>query len=706
MILFLISFLMVFASSYFITSIISPKKSILGLIYLFLLAFAQIVLTFEILSLFSAINELWVLTSNVIFFFGSFLLWRKKAYPIWSLDCSDFYFRVKNSLKLDKFLLIISFAFVFFIIVSLILCFIMPVSSFDALAYHVARCLFWIKQGNLNHFITQDPRNACFPINSELLYTWVLLFVKKDVFLGFFSFVGYFISMVSIYNLLGYPGFSMRRKLWVIFVLSSFASVIVQASGTETDIIISALISSSIFLFWNGIKSNNKIPLFMSALAYALAIGTKTTAILAIPGVGLFLLALSIYNKKMKPLAVFCALVIVNFLIFSSYNYILNFLEFSNFFGCLNLLNANQSHYGIMAIPANFIKYIFLFFDSTGFLWSKHYGVHLLKFREFFLSILHLGYIKDGVFCNYFNGELIEPAMGAGVLGLLVFLPCAVWALIKPLFKKSRKVFLIFLFALMFFVNLISISYSLAFMTYTVRFIMTFIVLSSPVLVYSYTKKHNFYKFLIACFVLFYFVFVTTHLRARPFNYAIWNLNRYHSITKLRYNVRCDAYEIHKVTKNNACRLANQIRKKYSNKNKIIVFMDEPEDIYNIKFLEFQGYKVDFDNVENLPNINLKNYNLIIAPNRGQFSGVVFQKKPNATHKYIIPCNYFGAENKASEDFYSLKYPYRSYCIFGKDVVNKNNLELIDRALILNKLDNRGDDYYNLFENKNNPLIK
>ena len=56
MILFVISFLLVIAASYFIASIFAENKSEFGIIYLLISAFANVVLTFEILSLFSAIS--------------------------------------------------------------------------------------------------------------------------------------------------------------------------------------------------------------------------------------------------------------------------------------------------------------------------------------------------------------------------------------------------------------------------------------------------------------------------------------------------------------------------------------------------------------------------------------------------------------------------------------------------------------------------
>ena len=90
----------------------------------------------------------------------------------------------------------------------------------------------------------------------------------------------------------------MRVRLWCIFMLSSFAGVIVQSTGTETDMIVAGLVFSSIYLYWRALKEKRIVPVFFSALAYALALGTKSTAFMAVPGVGLFMIGLGIYYRK------------------------------------------------------------------------------------------------------------------------------------------------------------------------------------------------------------------------------------------------------------------------------------------------------------------------------------------------------------------------------------------------------------------------
>lgn len=724
MLLFFISFFLVFISSYLLTSLIAPRKSILGLIYLFLTAFAQVVLTFEILSLFGAIKQFYVLGLNILFCIVSGIFWFKNSRPLWSLDLSDFKNKVLNSFKLDKSLIWLFAGFCIFVAVSLILCFVSPVSNADALHYHLARSLFWVLQGSLNHFETTDIRNLCLPINSEILYAWVLLFAKKDVFLGFFSFSGYLLSVVSLYSILGLTGFCTRKKLWTVFILSSFASVIVQASGTETDIIIAGLITSGIFLYWYALKYNKKIPIFMSSLAWALAIGTKTPALMAIPAVGLLFLILSIKYKNKefyKPVIYFLGFGVLNFLIFASYNYILNFIHFANFTSSQSLMQPLKNYYGIKAIPANFIKYIFLFFDFTGFKWSDYIGEYFIRLENLILSFLHLSYIKSGLYTTNSgpNRTLLEPLMGMGILGFLVYLPCWFWSLIRPLFKpKSKKGAYLFVFALMLVINISLMSYLIVFMVYSIRFLTAFAVISAPVLVFSYFRRNNIFKFIIIAFALFYLVLVSTHLWPRPFIKMVRSFYKHPSISYLRESFRCrDILNFNSYT-STACALKDSIKKKISNQNKILALFGSSQDIFTIKRLEFSGYDIDFERAENIKNVDVGSYNIIIYPlediKATNISHYELRKdwttiKDDGTIETrkgdIVPCLYSFNDLLPQEKYKDQQtmYPYFALCFISKDFIKENNLSLffkIIRPLPYNKFEG-----YFIMKNNNNPLI-
>lgn len=721
MILFFISFVLIFASSYLITSLITPKKSILGVIYLFLIAFAQIILTFEILSLFTAIKEFWVLALNILFFVSSAFVWNKNSRPMWSLDCRDFIRRVINSFKLDKSLIWLFIGFCVLIISAVTLCVIMPITNLDALAYHVARSLFWVLQGSLNHFDTTDIRNLCLPINSEILYSWVILFVKKDVFLGFFSFIGYMLSIISIYNILGLLGYCMRKKLWVIFILSSFSSVIVQLSSTETDIIITGLILSSIFLFWYAVKNEKIIPVFMSALAYAIAIGTKTTAIVVIPSIGLFMIGLCLYFKKYKPFLWFLAFGFLNFLVFSSYNYILNFIQFGNFIGSQSLRVIHQNYYGFKGLIANFIKYIFMFFDFTGFRWSDYFGTGLADLRNSILNGLNLTNVQDGIYTVRYlaNRSLLEPLMGAGILGFMVYLPVLIWASIKSIFKwKSKKCLFIFMFALLFWINLLTLSYLLVYMSFSIRFIMCFMVLSSPILVYSYLSKRNPIKYIIILFALFYLTCVSTHLWSRPFFKALHIMKVSSSITDFRERATCKDFEDKPMYRNAECVLRLYLENKYSNKNKILIFPKDAANIYLIGTLIFEGYSIDFRKLEDADKIDFGKYNLVITMTNGQTSTVIndYAKRKNEAEivdgkfvllddKIEVPCLYIKNPNLRDVNSEESSMPYRVQCYMKDNYLKQKHLESLDLVGLVSA--NSNDyNFYNIYRNMNLPLYR
>ena len=116
--MFFVSLFLVLLSSYFLTSYLMKKetKNNLGVIYLFLIAFAQIILTFEVLSLISSINKIGILVTNVVFLIISICFWIKKHKPIYIPLFWSEISAIKKALKKDKLLNILSYCFIIFLI--------------------------------------------------------------------------------------------------------------------------------------------------------------------------------------------------------------------------------------------------------------------------------------------------------------------------------------------------------------------------------------------------------------------------------------------------------------------------------------------------------------------------------------------------------------------------------------------------------------
>lgn len=644
--LFLVSFLMVFVSSYILASIFSPKdennrpKGVYPFLFILLIMFAQIVLTFEVLSLFSAIKEIPVLFFNVMFLLPSFYFWNKCKRPLYIPKFKETLSNFLKALKKDKILRLFAFGFVFFLLTVIFLAIFMPINSSDALVYHLNRASYWLFQGNLNHFVISDDRNLVMPINSEILYLWNLLFFKTDIGLYFVSFIGYLAIIFSVYNILKFLGFSERKKLWAIFILSSFASVIAQVSSLETDVLIAGLVLASITLFLYSLKDNFKLGLYFSALAYALAMGTKTPAVIVLPGV-LFLLSVFSFKKYKKgfykPIGLFLGFLFLNFIIFSSYNYILNFLDFGNFLGSESSRAVHGFRGGVKAYIANYIRYIFMMFDFSGFRYSEYIGEYIVNFKLAIFDFLRIPHelgveMSDN---NEINNRFVTVKTGTGILGFLLFMPAVFWTSILGFLRKTnKKIQSLSVFSWMFFINIACLSGAIAYMVYSVRFMTFIVLLSTPVLALTYIRKTNLFKLLIVFFVMSYFLVMSVNLSGRQHLQLLTLIKKEESISVARDRIRCALYTGF-TNKRPMCYVRELIQSKPVG-TKIAVFASAMDAMYLINMLNAQGYKIDTLLPELAEKYDLSQYDYVINTDKVLTSTVLLTNTANIKTPYVV----------------------------------------------------------------------
>ncbi len=657
MILFIISLIMICISSYLTASVFEPKKYGIGFIYFLLIAFAQIILTLEILSLFGIISANGVLAGNFIFLISGIIFWLKRKRPLYKIDFTGITRKFKKALIKDKSFTILYLSFLFFLTVTFILAAFLPVNSYDALTYHLARVPFWISNGSLNHFDFADSRIFVMPINSELLYSWVYVFLKNDVGLGLFSFVSFLATVSVLYNFLSILNFSERKKLWAVFILTSFTSVLIEASSIETDLMLGALVLSSIFLYFYAMTENQKAPVFFSALAYAIAMGTKSPAVIALPGVIFICFIITMLYKKgnsYKNIFLLIWLIIINFIIFSSYNYVLNLINYSNPFGMKSTIQMHNFFGGYKAFIANFIRYNFLLIDSAGFKYANYLSGYVYGLQKSIFDLFNINY-DIGVIAQMqkgLNKDVLESITGCGVLGVLVFIPCIFYSFYRAIKCKFSKVAtLLASLSTMFYINLLVLSFAIGFMIYSVRFVTFFMILTSPILVYSYIRSNkNIYKWIIIFFCFSYMVVISTHLPSRPLVRLLYMLKHQSSYEELKTRIQCSdntSFDSNVIE----CKMKREMEKAPGNKN-IAFFVNNSFRSYVFKIMENEGWKVDFLLLEDLDNHKIDNYDYIVIQNQSQLTETIkyFNERVNEyyvlngnihfTSSHISPCIY------------------------------------------------------------------
>lgn len=606
-------------SSYFIASIFGH------FLIIFIAFFALVILNIEILSLFTAINELNAFIFSFFNFIVTFLVFKYKKSKFLKIDFS--FIHLKNAFLLDKSLIFLFSSFLVMLFVSLFLALVVPVLEPDSQTYHFLRAYEFVSQGTLKHFDINDIRALIMPINSEIFYSWLLLFKKNFHGYGILSFCAFILVICSIWNIAEKFKFAYRKRLFAIFIFSSLASVIIQIPSLQTDLLVGSLLLSALALFaWDKI--------YFSSLALAIAMGTKSTGLIGLLGFFTLIILYEILieqNKKLSKVKTFVLFLPINFLVFSSYNYFLNLAHFHNPISNRAAYLGHAFWGGFKGYISNLIHYFFQSFDFTGFKWGYYLNNHILELKEKLFEIIRIEpYIGCNVKQTYVNIFTDEQTMGFGILGFLVFLPMLIVSIFKVFFNKNKKTIFLSILALVFLVNILVLARSTAYMVYSIRFVLSFVVLSSPILFNAYSKK-SILKPVIIFFCLFYMTLLPLHNKRMPF-FKICNI-----LSKFNFNL--EKFENYSYEGKfipvyiTTPKTYETILSKYKDKKNIAYVKNLKSSALYLKKLEKQGYNIDFTPASLLKNEKINEYDLIILDDKKQNDNIFNSEEVKNTYK-------------------------------------------------------------------------
>jgi len=528
---FIISITLVSASSLFLTSLLKEKKASHNLLYLALLLISQVIVTFELLNLFKYINTFSLLTLNALFFAGAFGLWVFKKRPLPDFSAiQKTAGQVYTAIKSDKILLILACLFGFSLVIILFFVIYVPTNQMDSHCYRLARPALWVQNGFWGGYETTDLRLAVFPINWEIMLTWTYIFFRTDYFSIFPAFFSYLGSLGVIGLFLNDLKLSLRRIIWVILILSSLPIMIIMASGTINDIFVGFLLVTSFYLFRYAVKNKKERPLIFSAAAYAIALGSKSTAILYIPVFGIVFLLICFMEKSFKPLGKFIMYCFAAFMVLSAYIYILNLLEYGFITGPKTFTD-DHTNIGPVTFLSSAILYLANLADFSGIPLVEPLNPDLTAFMADLSRNLPLSYYEG------LNCRILENYSSWGILGYLLFVPMIIYTCDKINSKSDRTFYLSICgyFMAGFFLVL---SLILGFSVWNMRFFVPAMILCSPVIAFSYSRKPGFYKVLIAVAVAFNFIVATLFNEQKPFYKVISLLPQYNSFGEFREDLR------------------------------------------------------------------------------------------------------------------------------------------------------------------------
>lgn len=665
--LLLISVCLTIFSSGLLTLIFENKKIYNAICCFSGIFFAQVVLTYEILSVFSKIKPFYVILLNFIFFVIIFCFYKKYGKrPDFKKEIDEEYNKLRIALKNDKWLKYTSIAFLIFIFGSLLYMFFVPVHDEDAFSYHLARLPFWFEACNLNHFEIADVRALIMPINSEIFYFWAYSFIKSDIFVRIFSFLSYLLLISSLRGFLKELKIPFRLSLWAIFTVTSMHNIMFAITGSETNITIAAIILASLYLFMCGVKYNLNHLYFFASLLYALAIGTKTPALQIAPAFLFICTIISYFYKKnnfYKPLLISIGFIFINFIFFGSYNYVLNFLDFGNPLTSAAAAEDHSFKSGIQGVVANIIRYFSTFIDFSGFPFSVEIWRLVSAFSMVIIALLGIqpDINSTSLDVNYFEmGNNFDNMSGLGVLGFLLFIPALVIAL-KNAYKKykSEKRLFLGLIAIGFFINILVLSSTLVYMIFSIRFVMMFAALASPVLIYMfYKKKTNKFKIFVSIIMIYSFTFAYYFYERRLSLQLLYVFYKNPSIHAFKDKIVCANIDFNEASP--ACKMVRVTKAGKKQPVNVLYFASSGQNIYFPKHSENEMYHVDFKLLETTEenDINWAKYDYILVPNVQKNSNI------REVQKYRDAVILYNDGSDGQDIFYEFNNDIFANCIF------------------------------------------
>lgn len=724
MLLLCCSVILVLACSFFIASSVESKNIINFIICFILSAFANIVLTFELLSLFSGISVINVLITNFLFALLGFGFWIAKKCPLCTFDIKAGIKKILTAAKLDKTIAALLIGFLFACIVSLVLIVIIPGVDIDSSTYRVVRALFWIDHGNLNHFYAAEARMIMFPINSEILYAWFMLFLKNDSLLFTFNFCSIWLFIGALAGILSYITSSLRKKLWTILISLSIPFVILRYTGLETGVLIAALVLSSIYFYMEFLKKKKNSSCFLSALALALGVGTKTTVILLLPALFLWCIWYSVYCRKKefyKPILRFTLYFTISFLLFAAYNYILNFLNFGNFISANNVADAHANTDGFLSTFPNLYRYIFDFLAFPEAPWSAALSSKILLLREGLLRFLNadIGFGATSAIFHNVPYSVSSASSSTGLFGPVLFIPLYIYTIYKSFKVRTKRSMLLLSFLLIFLFTMIIMSYKLAFMSFNIRFVATFVLLTVPLISYFYNKKYTIYKLLITLLALSYICILPVNVSLYPVNGLFNAFKQGATLNTIRDITECSFFtphlDIHNYNIRDVSCVVREDIQKINPKNKILYFAPAEDSLMPIKELMFKGYKIDIALATDIDKINLNDYNLIVIRDDTQVSATIFDTtkkldKYGYTYEHGILCHYAGLDKALRQQEKMDKGQWNTTrCYFNNEFAQDYRLKGFMKKTYINSTEENQvlkRRIYKFYENINNPVFR
>jgi Dolichyl-phosphate-mannose-protein mannosyltransferase len=247
----------------------------------FVIAFAQIVLMTEVLSLFHAVHPATYLLGDTLIAAIGVAWWvrRGRPRPVASLPGW-------TTLKRHPLLLALGAVVAVGLVVELALALVAVPNNFDSMTYHLSRAAAWYQQDAYGHLHAHTARQNAYPPNAEMLTLFTMVFSHGDRFTALPQYVSELALLVAIFGIARRVGFRRSEAAFASLIFATMSEIVLEATSTQNDLVVTAcVVIAAYFVLGRTLRECS-----LAGLALGLALGTKFSGIWAFPVVALIAL--------------------------------------------------------------------------------------------------------------------------------------------------------------------------------------------------------------------------------------------------------------------------------------------------------------------------------------------------------------------------------------------------------------------------------
>ena len=222
----------------------------------------------------------------------------------------------------------------------------------QAVEWFQHRGVFWIPDA-------YSPRqNEWLPIaQMEILYTFA--FLERDLLAALPQFVAQAAIVLAVYGTATRLRFGRAAAAFAALVTATLPQVALQSVTTQSDLLVASFVVAAAFFLLSGGRTD----LALAGLAVGLALGTKATALLAVPALAL----LAVVTLRGRALAVAAAWAAAGFALVGAYGYVQNLVQTGSPLGTGKAQSDFRPEVTVRGTISSGAKVAYRFVDFTGY---------------------------------------------------------------------------------------------------------------------------------------------------------------------------------------------------------------------------------------------------------------------------------------------------------------------------------------------------